>query len=71
MVEVKLAGHNVDRQALEELAQKAGLSEDELRNLTPETLSAAYARISRFSNRVDELRKIAREEGFLFYEKIK
>jgi len=62
VVEVKLAGHNVDRQALEELAQKAGLSEDELRNLTPETLSAAYARISRFSNHVDELRKIAREE---------
>ena len=52
----------------EQLQQKAGtlgkqaaelLAQD---NLTPETISAAYARISRDARPVDELRAIARAE---------
>jgi len=55
-VKVLLAGFNVDREVLEELNRDRNIT------LTPETLSAAYARISRSPKPVDELRKIAREE---------
>ncbi|NLI98669.1 FAD-dependent thymidylate synthase, partial [bacterium] len=56
-MEVILAGFNLDNAIIDEL--KKGNS-----NLpvTPETISAAYARISRYPQRVDELRRQSREE---------
>jgi flavin-dependent thymidylate synthase len=83
MLEVRLAGHNLDRDLLDEiravLASAAALppgGEGPARdsvcnqaqvlisrdNWTPETLSAAYARISRDARPVGELRAAAREE---------
>jgi len=63
VVEVILAGYNVDREALEELVRKGAITTDDLNNfLTPETISAAYARISRDPAPVTELRKISRNE---------
>lgn len=53
---VLLAGFNVDTEILRKLADERKIE------LTPETLSAAYARISRSPLPVDELRKIAREQ---------
>lgn len=58
MMKVNLAGFNVDAEVLKE-AEKAGIPHE---RLTPETLSAAYARISRDPRPVDELRKEARSE---------
>jgi flavin-dependent thymidylate synthase len=55
---VVLAGYNVDAEVLREAAQR-GVSPD---RLTPEILSAAYARISRNPAPVEELRAQAREE---------
>ncbi len=55
---VYLAGYNVDTTVLEELQKKAGKRED----VTPEVISAAYARISRDPRPVNEIRKDAREE---------
>lgn len=57
---VILAGHNLDAQALE--ARLAGQGEAEAGALSPETLSAAYARISRDPREVGELRAEARRE---------
>ena len=45
-------------EALEELKKNSSKRED----VTPETLSAAYARISRDPRPINELRKAAREE---------
>ncbi|MBU1198548.1 MAG: FAD-dependent thymidylate synthase [Nanoarchaeota archaeon] len=60
---VILAGYNVDRDALEELVKKGTITEDDLHNfLTPESISAAYARISRDPKSVTELRKESRED---------
>ena len=42
-MQVNLAGYNVDTTVLRELEEKTGKRDD----LTPEVLSAAYARISR------------------------
>lgn len=56
-MEVILAGFNLDTEIIEEL-KKRGKDVP----VTPETVSAAYARISRSPQRVDELRKSAREE---------
>lgn len=53
---VILSGFNVDTEILKEL----NTGKDAVP--TPETLSAAYARISRSPKPVDELRRIAREE---------
>ena len=50
---VKLAGFNVDNEILKQL-NRSGLA-----TLTPETISAAYARISRSSLPIDQLRKKA------------
>ncbi len=57
-MKVVLAGYNVDREALDELR----LSAPPRLDVTPETLSAAYARISRDGRPVDELRRSARGE---------
>lgn len=57
-MKVYLAGYNVDTQVLSELEEKTGKRGD----LTPEVLSAAYARISRDPRPINEIRKEAREE---------
>ncbi len=67
---VKLAGFNVDLENvnyLAELLSKDKIDEDEIENLkkiywTPETISASYARISRDSRPICELRDEARKE---------
>jgi thymidylate synthase ThyX len=53
-----LAGYNVDSSVLEELKKNSPPRED----VTPETLSASYARISRDPRPADELRAAARTE---------
>jgi flavin-dependent thymidylate synthase len=55
-VKVILAGFNVDAETLKSLAQSRTVV------LTPETISAAYARISRSPLPVGQLRRIARGE---------
>jgi flavin-dependent thymidylate synthase len=55
---VLLAGYNVDAEVLEALKSREETRDD----VTPETLSAAYARISRDPRPVDELRRAARAE---------
>ena len=55
---VLLAGYNVDSAVLEELKKNSLPRED----VTPETLSASYARISRDPRPADELRAAARAE---------
>jgi len=57
-MKVYLAGYNVDTKVLEELQKKAGKRQD----LTPEVISAAYARISRDPRPINEIRKDARKE---------
>ncbi|NQT29410.1 MAG: FAD-dependent thymidylate synthase [Candidatus Saganbacteria bacterium] len=57
-MKVILAGYNVDTEVLEDLKKTSRPRQD----VTPETISASYARISRDPRAVDELRKIAREE---------
>ncbi len=59
MLIVKLAGYNVDTDVLEKLKTSGW---DGKNNITPETISAAYARISRDPRPVTELRADAREE---------
>jgi flavin-dependent thymidylate synthase len=54
MMKVKLAGFNVDKSLIDSIP--------EIQKATPEVLSAAYARISRSSKNVTELRKEALEE---------
>src|SRR5512139_543894 len=55
---VVLAGYNVDSAVLDELKKHSPPRQD----VTPETLSASYARISRDPRPVDELRAAARAE---------
>jgi flavin-dependent thymidylate synthase len=57
-MKILLAGYNLDYELIRELKEKSGLKQD----LTPETISAAYARISRSPKAVNELREISREE---------
>lgn len=57
-MKVLLAGYNVDSTVIEEL-KKQGPPRDDV---TPETLSASYARISRDPRPIDELRAVARAE---------
>jgi flavin-dependent thymidylate synthase len=57
-MQVILAGYNVDTEVLEDLKKTSRPRSD----VTPETISASYARISRDPRPVNELRKIAREE---------
>jgi len=56
-MKVLLAGYNIDTQVMKELTGKRKLT-----TLTPETISAAYARISRSRKAVDALRTEARQE---------
>jgi flavin-dependent thymidylate synthase len=58
MMKVILAGYNIDHETIEEF-QKL---HPERQDLTPETVAAAYARISRNPKPVNELRQIARDE---------
>jgi flavin-dependent thymidylate synthase len=55
---VVLAGYNIDSDVIEDLKRHA----PPRRDVTPETLSAAYARISRDPRPADELRAAARSE---------
>ncbi len=57
-MKVLLAGHNLDYDLIRELKNASSFQED----LTPETISAAYARISRSPKSVDDLRRDARAE---------
>jgi flavin-dependent thymidylate synthase len=57
-MKILLAGYNLDYDLIQELKDKNALKQD----LTPETISAAYARISRSPEPVNELREIARME---------
>jgi flavin-dependent thymidylate synthase len=55
---VVLAGYNIDKEVIDELKRNSPVRND----VTPETLSASYARISRDPRPADELRGIARRE---------
>jgi len=57
-MKVLLAGYNLDTQVIEDLKKNSSERQD----ITPETLSASYARISRDPRPIDELRSIARTE---------
>ncbi len=57
-MKVHLAGFNVDSTVLDDLQAKAGKRED----ITPEVISAAYARISRDPRAINEIRQSARQE---------
>jgi len=57
-MKIILAGYNVDSEVLEDLKKCSPPRED----VTPETLSASYARISRDPRPVDELRAVSRKE---------
>lgn len=58
-MEVVLAGYNIDSEIINELKKKALWKLD---NVTPETISAAYARISRDPSDIGKLREISRIE---------
>ncbi len=58
-MKVLLAGYNIDKDIIDELKEKSGWKED---NISPETLSAAYARISRDPRDISELRKLSRTD---------
>jgi flavin-dependent thymidylate synthase len=57
-MDVILAGHNIDFDIIREIAAE----HPERQDLTPETVAAAYARISRNPRPVSELRTLARGE---------
>ena len=57
-MKVILAGHNIDH----EIIQEFNSLQPERQDFTPETVAAAYARISRNPRPVNELRQIARGE---------
>lgn len=57
-MKIILAGYNLDFETIKEFQEL----HPHVQNLTPETISAAYARISRSPKPVDELRAIARQE---------
>ncbi|MBN1383116.1 MAG: FAD-dependent thymidylate synthase [Deltaproteobacteria bacterium] len=57
-MKIILAGYNIDADIIQTFRQM----KPEADNLTPETVAAAYARISRSPKSVDELRAVARQE---------
>ncbi len=61
-MKIILAGYNVDAEALEKLRKAAGKDAALEEALSPESLSAAYARISRSPKSVDKLRAESRRE---------
>jgi flavin-dependent thymidylate synthase len=71
-MDIKLAGFNVDKDGIEEVKKilsNENLSEENrltaleiMSNLTPETIVASYARISRDARPISELRKDARKD---------
>lgn len=52
-MKILLAGYNIDYDIIRELKEKCAFGQD----ITPETISAAYARISRSPKPVDALRR--------------
>ena len=58
-MEVYLAGYNVDTAVLRELEEKCGKRDD----LTPEVLSAAYARISRDARPINESPRVKKSKN--------
>jgi len=58
MMDVILAGYNIDYEIIRQIAAE----HPERQDLTPETIAAAYARISRNPRPVNELRGLARGE---------
>jgi len=58
-MKIEIAGFNVDYEKIKELCEKAG---EDINNITPETISAAYARISRRPEEISELRKESLKE---------
>ena len=58
-MKVYLAGYNIDTTVLRELQEEAGKKREDV---TPEVLSAAYARISRDPRPINEIREAARDE---------
>lgn len=58
-MKVELAGYNVDAEIISELVKKSGWKKD---NVTPETLSSSYARISRDPRDISKIRESARCE---------
>jgi flavin-dependent thymidylate synthase len=57
-MKILLAGYNIDYDVIRELKEKSAFGQD----ITPETISAAYARISRSPKPVDALRRDSRAE---------
>ena len=57
-MKIHLAGFNVDTEVLRQLEEK----NEKRTDITPEVISAAYARISRDPRTITEIRKTAREE---------
>ena len=57
-MKILLAGYNIDYETIQDIEDAL----PELEELTPETIAAAYARISRNPKPVHELRAIARAE---------
>ena len=55
-MKIKLSGYNVDKELLDSLKEQSNYTKN---NLTPETFSAGYARISRMDKPVDEIRRQA------------
>jgi flavin-dependent thymidylate synthase len=58
MMKILLAGYNIDYETIQDIEDTL----PELEELTPETIAAAYARISRNPRPVNELRALARSE---------
>ncbi|MFO7735629.1 MAG: FAD-dependent thymidylate synthase [bacterium] len=56
-MKVELAGYNFDAEIIRELVEKSGWNQD---NITPETLSSSYARISRDPRDISKIRESAR-----------
>ena len=57
-MKVVLAGYNIDKEVIDDLKRHSPPRDD----VTPETLSASYARISRDPRPADKLRAVARRE---------
>ena len=57
-MKILLAGYNIDYETIQDIEDAL----PELEELTPETIAAAYARISRNPKPVHELRAVARAE---------